>query len=38
MAYKALVDTNVYLDFLLQRGTQWEKAEATLEFAERNFI
>ncbi len=38
MAYKIFVDTNVYLDFLLHRGNEWEKAEAILELAERNAI
>lgn len=38
MAYKIFVDTNVYLDFLLHRGTEWEKAEAVMELAEKNFI
>lgn len=28
----------MYLDFLLHRGNEWEKAEAILELAERNAI
>ena len=38
MAYKLFVDTNVYLDFLMHRGTEWQHAEHVLELAEKNNI
>lgn len=38
MAYKLFVDTNVYLDFLMHRGTEWQHAENVLELAEKNNI
>ena len=38
MAYKLFIDTNVYLDFLMQRGTEWKEAEIILELAEKNII
>ncbi|MGI8601295.1 MAG: type II toxin-antitoxin system VapC family toxin [Chitinophagaceae bacterium] len=33
MVYKIFTDTNVHLDFLLQRGTEWKEAEAIFELA-----
>ena len=38
MAYKLFIDTNVYLDFLMHRGEEWQDAEYILELAEKNFI
>ncbi len=38
MAYKLFVDTNVYLDYLMHRGTEWQHAENILELAEKNNI
>lgn len=38
MAYKLFIDTNVYLDFLMHRGTEWQEAENILELAESNVI
>jgi predicted nucleic acid-binding protein len=38
MAYKVFADTNVYLDCLLQRGKEWQSAEALFELAEKNEI
>lgn len=38
MAYKLFVDTNVYLDFLMHRGTEWIEAENILELAEKDII
>ena len=38
MAYKLFVDTNVYLDFLMQRGKDWENAEAIFKLAEKGVI
>ena len=38
MPYKLFVDTNVYLDFLMHRGTEWQHAENVLELAEKNNI
>ena len=38
MAYKLFIDTNVYLDFLLQRGNDWESAEAIFKLAENSAI
>ena len=38
MAYKLFVDTNVYLDYLMHRGTEWQHAENVLELAEKNSI
>ena len=35
MAYKIFVDTNVYLDVLLQRGTDWQMAESIFHLAEQ---
>lgn len=35
MAYKVFIDTNVYLDVLMHRGTGWEDAEALLLLAEQ---
>lgn len=34
MAFKLFADTNVYLDFLLQRGKEWESAESIFRLAE----
>lgn len=38
MAYKLFIDTNVYLDFLMHRGTEWQDAENVLELAEKNIV
>ena len=38
MAYKLFIDTNVYLDFLMHRGAEWQDAENILELAEKNVI
>ena len=38
MAYKLFIGTNVYLDFLMHRGTEWKEAEDILELAEKNII
>ena len=38
MAYKLFIDTNVYLDFLMHRGTAWKEAENILELAEKSQI
>ena len=38
MAYKLFIDTNVYLDFLMHRGPEWQDAENILELAEKNVI
>ena len=38
MAYRLFIDTNVYLDFLIHRGTEWQDAENVLELAEKNII
>lgn len=35
MASKIFIDTNVYLDVLMHRGTQWQDAEALLLLAEQ---
>ncbi len=35
MAYKLFIDTNVYLDLLMQRGKDWESAEAIFKLAEK---
>ena len=36
MAYKLFIDTNVYLDLLMQRGTDWLQVKSIFELAERN--
>ena len=38
MAYKLFIDTNVYLDYLMNRGKEWQHAENILELAENNKI
>jgi predicted nucleic acid-binding protein len=38
MAYKVFADANVYLDFLLQRGSEWKNSEAIFQLAEQNKI
>jgi predicted nucleic-acid-binding protein len=38
MEYKLFIDTNVYLDYLMHRGTDWQQAENILELAEKNSI
>ena len=38
MACKLFIDTNVYLDFLMQRGKDWQSAEAIFKFAEKGTI
>jgi predicted nucleic acid-binding protein len=38
MAYRLFVDTNVYLDYLMHRGTEWQQAENILELAEKDNI
>ena len=38
MAYKLFIDTNVYLDYLMNRGKEWQQAENILELAENNRI
>jgi predicted nucleic acid-binding protein len=38
MAYKLFIDTNVYLDFLMQRGKDWESAKAIFKLAEEGGI
>lgn len=35
MAFKIFVDTNVYLDVLLQRGNSWQTAESIFTLAEQ---
>lgn len=38
MAYKLFVDTNVFLDLLMQRGKEWQHAAAIFKLAERGSI
>ena len=38
MAYKLFIDTNVYLDVLMQRGSGWESAKAIFKLAEEGAI
>lgn len=38
MSYKLFVDTNVYIDFLTQRGKEWKNAELIFELAENKQI
>ena len=38
MRYKLFVDTNVYIDFLTQRGKEWKNAELLFELAENKEI
>lgn len=38
MGYKLFVDTNVYLDFLMQRGNDWHYAQAIFKLAENGAI
>jgi predicted nucleic acid-binding protein len=38
MAYKLFIDTNVFLDFLMQRGKDWENAKAIFDLAEQDTI
>ena len=38
MAYNLFIDTNVYLDYLMNRGKEWQHAENILELAENNKI
>ena len=38
MAFKLFIDTNVYLDFLMHRGNEWESAEAIFKLAESGAI
>jgi predicted nucleic acid-binding protein len=38
MAYKLFIDTNVYLDYLMHRGLEWQDAENVLDLAEKNII
>jgi predicted nucleic acid-binding protein len=38
MAYKLFIDTNVYLDFLLQRGGEWDDAAAIFKLAEQGEV
>lgn len=38
MAYNLFIDTNVYLDHLMNRGKEWQHAENILELAENNRI
>lgn len=38
MAFRLFVDTNIYLDFLMHRGTEWLDAEKVLALAEKNAI
>ena len=38
MAYNLFIDTNVYLDYLMNRGKEWQHAENILELAENNRI
>ncbi len=38
MAYKLFIDTNVYLDFLMERGSDWKHAKAIFKLAESNSI
>ena len=38
MEYKLFVDTNVYLDYLMHRGKDWQHAENILELAEKKNI
>lgn len=35
MVFKLFIDTNVYLDFLLERGTEWHNAKTIFELAEK---
>jgi predicted nucleic acid-binding protein len=38
MVYKVFADTNVYLDFFLQRGTDWQQIEQLFRLAEQKEI
>lgn len=38
MVYKVFTDTNVYLDFFLQRGTEWKQIEQLFQLAEQKEI
>lgn len=38
MVYKVFADTNVYLDFFLQRGTGWKQIEQLFQLAEQKEI
>lgn len=35
MACKVFADTNVYLDFLMQRGSEWQEAENIFDLGEK---
>lgn len=38
MTYKIFADINVYLDFLLQRGNEWQEAESIFDLGEKKII
>src|ERR1051325_3101589 len=38
MVYKVFADTNVFLDYLLQRTTEWQFAEDVFNLADKNQI
>jgi predicted nucleic acid-binding protein len=38
MTYRIFADTNVYLDFLMQRGKEWECAKEIFALAERGTL
>ena len=38
MVAKLFIDTNVFLDFLMQRGNDWQNAEAIFKMAESGVV
>lgn len=38
MACKVFADNNVYLDFLMQRGSEWQEAENIFDLGEKKII
>ena len=38
MAFNLFIDTNVYLDVLLERGNEWQDAKSIFELAEAGKI
>ena len=38
MIYKVFADTNVYLDFLMHRGSEWQEAENIFDLGEKRII
>ncbi len=38
MVAKLFIDTNVYLDFLMQRGPDWQRAKAIFKMAESGIV